>query len=120
VKITAKDMDHEVIDNGDQYGFKGDNDVHFDLLLGRIKGIILLSEMGFGDEWGIEELLVDAFEELNEVLTHPTDTMFRNLDAAAQMQRFDAALIAFYMMKDHKDVEKAATSAIRCHRREVS
>jgi hypothetical protein len=53
---TAKDMDREVVDNGDQYGFKGDSDLHFDLFMGRIKGILLLPQLGYEDIWDIDEI----------------------------------------------------------------
>lgn len=110
---TAKDMDREVVDNGDQQGFKGDGDVYFDLLMSRIKGILFLIELGYEDEWGVNELLVDASNELNAALKRPDDVLFRDLEPAAQMQRLDAALIRYYRLSEEKDREKAAEIAIR-------
>lgn len=111
--VTAKDMDCEVVDNGDRQGFNGEGDVYFDLLMSRIKGILLLLEMGYEDEWGIAELLSDASAELNSALKRPSDVLFRDLQPAAQMQRLDAALIAYYRLSEDKNTEKAAEIAIR-------
>ena len=140
---TCKDMDLEVVDNGDREGFKGDKDVHFELLLGRIKGLLLLSKMGYEDEWGIDELLEGARQALVTALQshdanddnddhhqHHHHALFRDLEPAAQMQRLDSVLIEYYLLlasreeEDDKDdeygypppkqcVEKAAEVAVR-------
>ena len=110
---TARDMDREVVDNGDQQGFKGDRDVHFDLLISRIKGILQLIHIGHPDEWGVDELIDDARKELVEALKDPNDMMFRTMEPAGQMQRLDAVLIEYYQISDKKDQMKAAEVAIR-------
>ncbi|KAI2498817.1 hypothetical protein MHU86_15670 [Fragilaria crotonensis] len=109
--ITAKDMDREVVDDGDSHGFKGDRGVYFELLLGRIKGILQLIALGYPDEWGIEELFEDAQKELAAAFLDPGHALFRNIQAAGQMQRLDAALIEHYLLR--KDNERAALVAIR-------
>jgi hypothetical protein len=108
---TAIDMDREVVDNGDSHGFKGDRGVYFELLLGRIKGILQLISLGYHDQWGIEELFEDAQKELSAAVLDPGHAMFRSIQAAGQMQRLDAALIEHYLL--HKDNEMAALVAIR-------
>ena len=110
---TAKDMDREVVDNGDQHGFTGDSNAHFDLLMCRTNGIMRLMQMGYTDEWGVDELIEEAFEELKGALKRPGDVLFQELEPAAQMQRMDGALVAFYMLEEHKDTKKAAAVAIR-------
>lgn len=108
---TSKDMDREVVDNGDHQGFKGDGDVYFQLLLGRIKGILRLLETGHEDEWGVEELFEDARKELVAALQEPGHILFRNIEPAGQMQLLDTVLIEHYLCQ--KDNEKAALVAIR-------
>ena len=76
---TCKDMDREVVDNGDRVGFKGDEDVYFELLLGRIKGMLLLMKMGYEDVWGINELFSDAQDALAAALRIPNHALFRNV-----------------------------------------
>lgn len=110
---TSKDMDREVVDNGDHNGFKGDGDVYFDLLISRAKGLLILLEIGYDDEWDVADLLVDASEELNAALKRPSDILFRDLQPAAQMQRLDAALITYYRLSEDKSRAMAAEIAIR-------
>ena len=62
--MTCKDMDREVVDNGDTEGFKGDAEVYFELLLSRIQGLLNLMRMGYEDPWGIDELFDEAHSQL--------------------------------------------------------
>lgn len=110
---TSKDMDREVVDNGDQIGFKGDHDLHFDLLICRIKGVLSLLEMGYEDDWGVEDLFDEAISELKRGLKSPIDDLFRDFGAAAQMQRLDSELILYYKLSGTKDKNKAAAISIR-------
>jgi tetratricopeptide (TPR) repeat protein len=110
---TAKNMDREVVDNGDQYGFKGDSELHFDLLLGRIKGILLLLQLGYEDIWDIDEIFSEAMEEINRAVPIPDHCLFKTLSPAGQMQRLDAALITYFRMERTKDTVLAARIAIR-------
>ena len=120
--FTSKDMDREVVDNGDHEGFKGEQDVHFELLLSRIKGLLLLMKLGFEDEWGIEDLFKDARKELFAAQVQPGHTLFRDMEPAGQMQRLDFAVIEYYRLlaesaedeTEKQDAkEKAARIAIR-------
>ena len=95
--MTAKDMDCEVVNNGDRYGFKGDDDVYFELLLSRLRGTLNIVDMGYDDDWGINELLDDGRELLNKTLENPDGTtMFREIEPAGQMQRLDGCYIRYY------------------------
>jgi hypothetical protein len=108
---SARDMDREVIDNGDRHGFKGDRESYFDLLLERIRGIQHLSYLGYDSMWDVEELLEDAHRELNAALLEPGHAMFRHVEPAGQMQRLDQVLILHHLRKDES--EMAALVAIR-------
>ena len=119
---TCKDMDREVVDNGDREGFKGEKDVYFELLLGRIKGLLLLMRMGYDDEWGIDELLDGARVALVSALSSPEHTLFRDLEPAGQMQRLDSAMVEYYLLLANKEgdaesrleiVTKAASFGVR-------
>ena len=110
--LTAKDMDCEVVNNGDRYGFKGDDDVYFELLVMRLRGLINLAVLGYDDTWGIEELLDEARAFLNNALKEPSKTaLFRELEPAGQMQRLDGLTIRYYTHVGKK--EEAALVAIR-------
>ena len=110
---TCKDMDREVVDNGDQEGFKGEMDVYFELLMGRIRGMLNLIQMGVEDEWGLDELLEDARKALVKALRIPSHPLFRHMEPAGQMQRLDFALIEYYSLDETKDLDMAAKIAIR-------
>jgi len=99
---TCKDMDREVVDNGDKEGFKGDQDIHFELLLSRIRGVLCLMRMGYEDEWGLEDLFHDAQSELSRALGHPAQSMFVDIAPAGQMQRLEYAHIEYFRMKSEK------------------
>lgn len=110
---TCKDMDREVVDNGDQEGFKGEMDDYFELLLGRIRGILTLVKLGYEDEWGLDELLADARKALVEALRTPHHPLFRHMEPAGQMQKLDFCLIEYYSLPATANPELAAQIAIR-------
>ena len=96
---TCKNMDREVVDNGDREGFKGGKDVYFDLLLSRIKGILVLLRDGHKDEWDINELFVGAQRALQSALANPQDhVLFQDLEPAGQMQRLEGVLIEYHLL----------------------
>lgn len=98
--MTCHDMDREVVDNGDHEGFKGDQGVYFELLLGRIKGLLGLMKLGCDIEpWDMDELLANARSELVSALGTTSHPLFDELDPAGQMQRLDSVLIDYHMFK---------------------
>ena len=111
---TAKDMDREVVDNGDTEGFKGEKDIHFELLLSRIKGLLEVIKMGYEDDWGIEELFGEARKELRAASGDPNHSLFRDIGLSGQTQRLDYALIDYQLFvgstneKDNKIKANAA------------
>jgi hypothetical protein len=108
---TSKDMDREVVDNGDSLGFKGDREDYFDLLLFRIKGILNLLSMSYEDVWGIDELIEDAQKELVSALYEPQHDLFNRINPAGQKQRLDSVMIQLFIQRD--DTASAASVAIR-------
>ena len=120
---TAKDMDREVVDNGDHEGFKGDLDVYFELLMSRIKGLLLLMKMGYEDPWGIDDLFDEARKAMVSALEMPGHPLFDDLAKAGQMQRLDSALIEYHLHmatqavedeeRKNKHVRNAASIGVR-------
>jgi hypothetical protein len=109
--MTSKDMDREVVDNGDTIGFKGDCEDYFDLLLFRIKGILNLVSMGYEDTWGIDDLVEDARRVLTSALHEPLCDLFHRINPAGQKQRLDSVLIQLFIHR--KDTVNAALVGIR-------
>jgi len=95
---TSQDMDREVVDNGDMEGFKGEKDVHFELLLSRIKGLLVLKRLGYEDNWGIEDIFADARKELHAAKMQPEHKLFCDIEPAGQIQRLDSALLEHYRL----------------------
>ena len=93
---TCMDMDREVVDNGDQEGFKGERDIHFELLLSRIKGLLLLLKIGYEDKWDVEDLFEEAHKELGDAMDDPDHTLFRDIGPSGQMQRLEEALMEYH------------------------
>ena len=108
---TCKDMDCEVVDNGDHVGFKGDADTHFEVLMSRIKGVLMLMKMGYPDEWGVEEILLEARRELSSALEQETHPMFNDILPVGQRQRLDSAFAQFFMLSNQP--KRAVEVAIR-------
>ena len=108
---TAKNMDREVVDNGDTEGFKGEQDIHFELLLSRIKGLLILVRMGYEDEWDLDELFQEAQTELCVALRQPGHTLFRDMEPAGQMQRLEYSWVEYHRLLSDK--RQAAKMAIR-------
>ena len=117
---TCQSMDREVVDNGDREGFKGDIDVKFELLMGRMRGLLLLMKAGYDDTWGIEDLLEEAHALLFSALLADDACMFRDLAAPGQMQRWDSVCVEYLLLMAKTDTEnrkewteQAASVAIR-------
>eukprot|EP00540_Astrosyne_radiata_P022988 CAMPEP_0116852458 /NCGR_PEP_ID=MMETSP0418-20121206/17302_1 /TAXON_ID=1158023 /ORGANISM="Astrosyne radiata, Strain 13vi08-1A" /LENGTH=342 /DNA_ID=CAMNT_0004484619 /DNA_START=293 /DNA_END=1318 /DNA_ORIENTATION=+ len=104
---TCKDMDREVVDNGDREGFKGDQDIHFELLLSRIQGVLMLLRLGYEDEWDLEDLFQDAEKELSRALRHPSQSLFLDIAPAGQMQRLENAHIDYFGLLGEKCEDEA-------------
>uniref|UniRef100_A0A7S1DCC6 Uncharacterized protein n=1 Tax=Cyclophora tenuis TaxID=216820 RepID=A0A7S1DCC6_CYCTE len=117
---TCKDMDREVVDNGEREGFKGSFNEYFELLLSRIRGMLTLIKLGCceEDEWGLEELFEDARVALMGALDEPKHALFVQMEPAGQMQRLDFALIDYLLTTSplaptSSQEEEAARIAIR-------
>jgi len=110
---TSQDMDIEVVDNGDQVGYKGNKAVYFSLLLGRIRGILLLMKMSLPDKWGIEDMFDSAVELVVAARKDPEENvLFNDVAFAGRMQELDALIIDYFSCIK-KDTKQAARIGIR-------
>mmetsp|Transcript_30938 Transcript_30938/g.45768 ORF Transcript_30938/g.45768 Transcript_30938/m.45768 type:complete len:172 (+) Transcript_30938:1-516(+) len=102
-------MEHRI-----QEGLTGAEDEHFDLLLGRINGLLTLLRMNYNDLWGVEALFEDIMKMLSSALTNPNhDDLFCKIGPAGRMQQIDAALIKFMEINENYDDAAAAKIGIR-------
>lgn len=109
----ARDMDVEIVEEGSQagWGFFRSVPAHFEVLLSRIRGHLTLLEMGYPDDWGIDEMLDDAFELVLKELHGSSNDFFTDMRPAGRMQQIEAELMRYKMMKG--DIATSAKIAIR-------
>ncbi|CAB9499287.1 expressed unknown protein [Seminavis robusta] len=111
LQIT-NDMDVEIVDEGTQVGWGVRSAAaHFDVKLSRIRGHNSLLEMGYPDDWDVEEMLVDAFKILKSEIALEENCLFTDLSPAGRMQQIELELMRYYSVK--KDIATAAKVAIR-------
>ena len=92
---VTRELDTEVAENGGDSIFSDNEGAHFNLVLNRIRGLLILMDMSYPDDWGIEELFEDAIQELSEVMADPHHAIFRDVAPAGMMQQLDADMIDF-------------------------
>jgi len=110
---TSQDMDIEVVDNGDQVGYKGDDDAYFNLILRRIRGLLILMKASLPDKWGIEDLLTNAVEIIiNARRDSGESVLFVDVAMAGRMQQLDILLIE-YFSSIKGDTREAARIGVR-------
>lgn len=63
----ARDMDVEIVDQGTEVGWQVNTaDKLFKVSLNRARGHLLLLEMGYLDDWDLEELLEELFKSFKK------------------------------------------------------
>uniref|UniRef100_A0A7S4IG44 Uncharacterized protein n=1 Tax=Odontella aurita TaxID=265563 RepID=A0A7S4IG44_9STRA len=107
----AKSMDVEVVDQSLEAGFNVNKSELFDLMVNRIRGVLSIMEMGYPDEWDIEEQISDAFRELKIALRNPSSEFFADVSPAGHMQELEAELIKHAQLTNM--TEEAAMIGIR-------
>lgn len=109
----VRDMDIEIVDEGTQVGWNVRTaEQLFDVKLGRIKGHLQLLEMGYPDDWDIDELLEDAFQLVKEELKKKgSSDLFVELNVTARMQQIECEMTRYMVLKG--DLKTAAKIAIR-------
>lgn len=109
------DMDIEIVDQGTEVGWNvREVDKVFDVFLSRIRGHLLLLEMGYEDKWDVNETLDKAFDLLFLELNGPNSggsPLFRDFCPTGRMQQIETELMRYFVIKS--DLENAAKIAIR-------
>jgi hypothetical protein len=111
LQIT-KDMDCEIVDEGTQVGWDVRQfDAQFEVLLSRVRGHITLLELGYPDDWDVDEMLSAAFNVLRKALLQESSALFVDIGPAGRMQQIELELMRYYVVKS--DIIMAAKIAIR-------
>ena len=109
----SRDMDVEINDEGTQIGWNVRTaDKKFEVMLSRFKGHISLLEMGFPDDFELDEWMGEACQIIRaELKIHETSELFAEIGPAGRMQQIESALMAYYAATD--DISTAGKIAIR-------
>lgn len=111
---VARDMDAEIEAQGEESGW-GDLsrcEKLFNVRLVRIRGYLLLLEMGlFSEDWEIEEILSSLFEMLSNESKKPSSDLFKEVSYVGRLQQAETELTKYLLIK--KDIDSAARIAIR-------
>jgi len=109
----SRDMDVEINDEGTQAGWHVRSPVKiFDAMLSRFRGYILLLQMGYPDEFELEECMGEAYQLITTELKKEDESeLFAEIRAAGRMQQIESALMQYYAVMN--DVTTAAKIAIR-------
>jgi hypothetical protein len=109
----AKDMDLEIIDQGEEVGWgrtKRETKV-FEVGLTRVRGLLLLLEMGYPDEWSIQAQL-DGLESLLHAETQKENSnLFDVIRPTGRLQQIETEMMKYKMIQN--EIDEAAEIAIR-------
>jgi len=110
----ARDMDVEIVDQGTEVGWNVNTiGKLYNVSLNRARGHLLLLEIGYPDEWDIEELLEELFNTVHKEVKSKklSSDLFRELSPAGRMQQVETELMRYHVIKGNMD--QASKIAIR-------
>lgn len=109
----SRDMDVEIIDEGSQVGWNvREVDKTFEVMLSRFKGHLSLLEMGYPDDFEMQEWLEEAFQLVRkELKNRESSALFDELAPAGRMQQIELELMKYFVIV--KDIQTAAKIGIR-------
>jgi hypothetical protein len=109
----ARDMDTEIADQGEEVGWGHTHRTTqlFHVMLTRVRGLILLLELGYPDEWNLEEKLANLMNLLQSERTKASSELFTDISFVGRLQEIETELMKYYMAEN--DLDAAAKVAIR-------
>lgn len=108
----TRDMDVEIVDEGTQVGWGVRSaTAHLEVLLCRLRGHVALLEMGYPDDWEVDEKLNTAFAILQTELKKESSELFEAISPAGRMQQVEYLLMQYFLVK--KDLKTAAKVGVR-------
>jgi hypothetical protein len=109
----ASDMDHEVVSYGEEIGWGSDDraEKRFNVNLVRIRGYIILRDLGYNNDWGVEDLIDDTVNIIRTEYTKDDSEFFAAMSVAARQQELEIQIMRYKSI--HGDLETAAKIAVR-------
>eukprot|EP00977_Amphora_coffeiformis_P023461 scaffold13448_cov180-Amphora_coffeaeformis.AAC.1 len=109
----ARDMDVEIVDQGEEVGWGRINrsEKMFQAALTRVRGLLLLLEMGYPDEFNIEDKLENLWKIVDGESKKDSSDLFLDIGYVGRLQQVETELMKYCMICN--EVDKAARIAIR-------
>lgn len=110
---VARDMDDEIESQGEECGWGSVNRLEklFAVQLVRVRGYLLLLEMGYSDDWEIDENLQRLFQMLDDESRNPSSDLFKGMSYIGRLQQAETEMAKHLLIKG--EVVAAARTAIR-------
>lgn len=110
---VARDMDAEIEAQGQESGWGNVNrsEKLFNVQLVRLRGYMLLLELGYSDVWEIDEKLQDLFQMLADEAKKPSSDLFQEVRYVGRLQQAETEMMKYLLLKG--EVAAAARIAIR-------
>lgn len=107
------DMDVEIVDQGEEVGWGRINRAEklFQVGLTRVRGFILLLEMGYRDDWNLQEKLDDLLRILDVESKKKRSDLFRELGYYGRLQQVETEIMKYNILEN--EIDAAAQVAIR-------
>ena len=109
----ARDMDVEIIDQGEEVGWDRINrsEKLFNAALVRVRGLLLLLELGYPDIWGVEDKLYDLLNMVTEESAKYSSDLFYEIGYIGRLQQVETEFTKYAMIRN--DIDTAARIMIR-------
>jgi hypothetical protein len=109
----ATDMDCEIETQGEESGWGCVNRSSklFNVRLVRIRGYLMLLELGYSDEWKIDENLEELFKMLSDESAIPRSALFNQMSYIGCLQQAETEMMKYLNFKG--EIVAAARVAIR-------
>jgi tetratricopeptide (TPR) repeat protein len=109
----ACDMDQEVVTYSEEIGWGTFDraEKRFNVNISRIRGFNILSELGYNNDWGVEELIEETLSIVREERKNPETDFFSNMSIAGRLQDLDVQIMRYHANRG--DYETAAKVAVR-------
>ena len=97
----ARDLDQEIADSGEEAGWTRMECIEkfLNIVEIRSRGYLLLLELGYPDDWEVDELLDDAFRMLKKEINDDCSALFDTVTVVGRLQRIEAELIQYKLLK---------------------
>lgn len=113
LKITS-DMDAEVLAYSEDIGWSSEErmEAMFDMKIVRAGGHNLLLEMGYEDEWNLQDTLDEAFDIIVTEMKQANSSLFHRITYTGRIQEIEVEIMKYYQAIG--ELETAAKVAVRC------